>query len=112
MAIINKTKGTILAKEVVIADQPLSRIRGLLGRKGLKENEAMIIKPCNSIHTFFMRFTIDCLFVDKNNKVVKSLFRIPPWRLTPPYFSSYLVIELPAGTIASTLTQEGDTLVF
>ncbi len=69
--IINKTKNTILAEEAYIADTVFSRVKGLLGKQSLDEGSALIIKPCNSIHTFFMRFPIDVFFVDRNNKIVK-----------------------------------------
>lgn len=112
MRIINKDKNTILAEEAVIADTVLKRIKGLLGKKGLKSGEAIILEPCNSIHTFFMRFTIDIVFVDKQNKVIKAISGIKPWRITGVYFPSRLCIELPPGTIKSTLTSYGDTLLF
>ena len=110
MKIINQTKDTVLAKEVIIADTFLKRIKGLLGRKDFLPGEALIIKPCNSIHTFFMRFPIDVLFVDKDNRVLKALSSVKPFRLTSIYFQASFVIELPSGTIQSTLTCKGDTL--
>lgn len=111
MKIINKTKNTTLSDKVIIADTPLTRLKGLLGKKEFKNGEALIIKPCNSIHTFFMRFAIDVLFVGKDNRVIKVLQRLMPFRLTPVYFHSRLVIELPAGTLETTSTREGDTLL-
>jgi len=111
MEIINKTKNTVLAKEAIVADTALRRIKGLLGRKDFQPGEALIIKPCNSIHTFFMRFSIDVLFVDKNNRVIKALPSIKPFCFTSIYFKAHLAIELPAGTLDSSLTQEGDSLL-
>lgn len=110
MAILNQTKNTILAQEVEIADHPFSRMKGLLGRKVFLNGEALIIKPCNAIHTFFMHFAIDCLFLDQGNKVVRAISDLKPWRITPPYFSSLLVIELPAGIIKASSTEEGDII--
>jgi len=54
--ITNQTKNTVLAAHAAVADRLFKRIKGLLGKKGLGEGEALIIRPCNSIHTFFMRF--------------------------------------------------------
>lgn len=108
--IINKTKNKTIANVVCLADTPLKRMKGLLGRKSLGVLEAMVIKPCNSIHTFFMRFPIDVLFVDKNSKVVKGIADMPPFRLSPIYLASQFVVELPAGTIQSTNTTEGDQI--
>ncbi len=82
----------------------------MLGRRSLGILEAMVIKPCNSIHTFFMRFPIDVLFVDKESKVVKGIVGMPSFRLSPIYFTSQFVIELPAGTIQATNTTEGDQI--
>jgi len=110
MDIINKTKDTVLAKDAVVADTVSSRIKGLLGKEEFKQGEALIIRPCNSIHTFFMRFAIDVLFVDRNNRVVKAIPSLLPFRLTPVYFNSAFVIELPCGTLQATSTSEGDLL--
>jgi len=111
MKIINKTKNTVLAQNAICADRAFKRIKGLLGRKDFRQGEALIIKPCNSIHTFFMRFPIDALFVRKNNIIVKAISAIPPSRLTPIYFTACFVVELPSGTIQATSTLEGDILV-
>ena len=110
MKIINITKSTILADNAKIAESLFSRMKGLLGRKSLLNNEALIIKNCNSIHTFFMQFPIDVLFVNKDNKIVAIKKAIPAFRFTPIYFSASFVIEFPAGTIEKTQTQSGDTL--
>jgi len=111
MKLINKTKNTILAESVLVAQTITSRMKGLLGRKDFPPGEALLIKPCNSIHTFFMRFPIDVLFVDKNNKVIKALSSIKPFRLSNIYFHARSAIEFPAGTLESSSTQEGDTLI-
>jgi uncharacterized membrane protein (UPF0127 family) len=109
--ILNKTKDCILANKVQTADTPVKRMVGLLGRKSLSQGEALIIKPCNSVHTFFMRFPIDVLFVDKNNLVVKTINNIVPFRISPISFRSKFVIELPVGTIQATKTFPGDQLI-
>ncbi|MDD5155797.1 MAG: DUF192 domain-containing protein, partial [Candidatus Omnitrophica bacterium] len=90
-----------------------NRMVGLLGRSTpLRPGEAVIIKPCNCVHTLFMRFPIDCLFVDKHNRIIKTIPRLQPFRVTPLYFSSSLVIELADGAIDSSATRPGDTLLF
>ncbi|MCX5705565.1 MAG: DUF192 domain-containing protein [Candidatus Omnitrophica bacterium] len=108
--IINKTKDTTLADVVIYADNPLKRMKGLLGRRSLGASEAMVIKPCNAIHTFFMRFSIDVLFVNKDFKVVKVIPNMPTFRLSPICFSSQFVVELPVGAIQATHTALGDEL--
>jgi hypothetical protein len=110
MQIINKTKNTILAKELIFADTPLKRMKGLLGKEEFKQGQALIIKPCNSIHTCFMHFTIDVIFVDDNNKIVKVISRLKPWHFGGLYIWAKFCIELPAGTINSSLTTEGDSI--
>jgi len=110
MKIINKSKGTILAERAFQARSLLQRVIGLLNRKGLEEGEALIIHPCNSIHTFFMRFAIDVLFVDKESRVIKAIPSLEPFRLTRIYFKAKFVIELPTGAISSTSTCPGDLI--
>ena len=111
MKIINVTKNSILAEEVIVAETPLKRIKGLLGKKEFNRGEAIILKPCNSIHTFFMHFPIDVLFVDKQNQVIKAIPLLSPCRLTRIYFNASFAIELPCGTLESTFTSTGDIII-
>ena len=67
--------------------------------------------PCESVHTFFMRFPIDLVYLDRNNKVRKVRSAVGPWRLSA-CFSAHSILELPAGTIRATKTQRGDLLEF
>jgi len=110
MKIVNRSKQSILADNISCADTSFKRLKGLLGRKSLNKGEALIITPSNSIHTFFMRFPIDVLFVDNNNRVIKVISSLKPYRLSPICWQGKFVIELPVGTIQASSTQEGDTL--
>ena len=110
MNINNKTKNTVLAKDTVVAETLFKRAKGLLGTTDFRPGQAMIIKSCNSIHTFFMRFPIDVLFMDKDCKVLKAIPSLRPFRLSPIYFKADFVIELPVGTIESSQTATGDFL--
>jgi len=110
--IINSTRGGVLAHSATIAQSFSSRLTGLLGREHLPEGEGLIIDPCNSIHTFFMRFPIDVLFVDRGGRVVRRLEAMKPWRVSGIYFQAQKVIELPTGVLAATSTREGDVLTF
>ncbi len=112
MRLINQTRGIVLAQDIVFANTPLKRVIGLLGHKNLLDGQALVIEPCNSIHTLFMRFSIDVLFVDKNNKVVKALEQLSPFRVSKLYCKSSMVVELPCGKLKSTQTQDGDSLQF
>lgn len=111
MKLINQTKNTVLAEEAVVANTFFSRIKGLLGRREFNNGEALILKPCVSIHTFFMRFPIDVLFVGKDSKVIKATSSLKPSRITSIYFNATFAIELPAGIIQSTATCEGDLIL-
>ncbi len=110
MRLINQSKNTVLAEDVFIAKTPLARIKGLLGRKIFARSQALILDPCSSIHTFFMCFPIDVLFVDKNYKVLQTLRDFNPNRISRIYWNSSRVIELPAGTLKLTNTQVQDQL--
>ena len=93
-----------------MADTFFSRMTGLLNRKSLKKDEALVITKCQSIHMLFMRFTIDAIFVDKNNCVVGLVKAIKPFQLSPIFFKASYVIEAPAGIIVQTETDLGDKI--
>ena len=111
MKVINKTRQTVLAENAVIAKTPLKRMIGLLNRSSLEPGEALIIKPCNSIHTFFMRFPIDVIFVDANNRITKTIHSMRPFRISGIYLNALFSIELPTGTLEKTSTHAGDVVV-
>jgi uncharacterized protein len=100
----------VLATRVVEARTPLSRMRGLLGRSGLADGEALLLAPCTSVHTFFMGFPIDVLFLARDGRAVRAVSSLLPWRATRLYPSAACAIELPAGALARSGTREGDTL--
>ena len=105
----NQTRNTVLGGAVDVADSSQKRRTGLLKHTGLEEGEGLWILPCESVHTFFMKFAIDLVYVDKKNKVRKVCRAVPPWRLSA-CLSAHSIIELPAGTIERTGTQPGDEL--
>lgn len=110
MKITNLSNNAVLADKARVADTFWSRLIGLLNRNSLEKGEALVLKPANSIHTFFMRFPIDALFLDKNSKVIGITHVIKPFRFSPVYFGAYSVIELPAGTLQLTQTKLGDSV--
>jgi uncharacterized membrane protein (UPF0127 family) len=110
MILRNARTGSLLAERVERASTALARIRGLLGRSGLREGEALLIEPCASIHTFFMRFRIDAVFLSRDLRVVRALPDLRPWRATRFHRGAVMVVELPCGTVARTATREGDVL--
>jgi uncharacterized membrane protein (UPF0127 family) len=111
LKVTNLTRGTVLATALEVADSGPKRNKGLLGRKGLDEGGGLWIVPCESVHTFFMQFAIDLVYLDRKNVVKKVRERVPAWRLSA-CLSAHSILELPAGVINSTQTQPGDALEF
>ena len=105
----NVTRETVLAERCSRAGV-MRRGIGLMGRRGLEAGTGLIIEPCNSVVSFFMRFTIDVVFVDKGGSVVYTLPRFVPWRTSRIVRGSRLVVELPEGTIDRTATHVGDSI--
>jgi uncharacterized membrane protein (UPF0127 family) len=106
----NLTRGVSLAQSTRLADTFSSRLVGLLADKTLPAGAGIWIVPCNSIHSFGMRFTFDALFLDKNLRVVHLIPEMKPWRASKIVFSAHGVLELPAGLISQTATALGDQL--
>ena len=109
--ISNLTRGVVLAHRVEVADHGATRRKGLLGRDGLPAGEGLWIVPCESVHTFGMKFPIDLVYLDRNKKVKKVRSCVPAWRLSA-CLSAHSVVELAAGTIQETQTRPGDRLEF
>ena len=112
MRITNETKGTELANNVRVARGVWSRTVGLLGKSSLNPGEGLVIEPCTSVHTAFMRFAIDVLYVDRARKVVKGVANLKPFRVSGVMSGRCSVVELPSGTIAASSTAAGDQLAF
>jgi uncharacterized membrane protein (UPF0127 family) len=108
MRAINLSKNQILADNLDCAVTVFARMRGLLGKGSMTRGTGLLIKPCKGIHTFGMKFEIDALFLDKENKVIAMKKKIQRNRMTRVYFSAFSVLELPAGTIDMTSTKLGD----
>jgi len=93
-----------------LADTPLRRLRGLLGRRSLPAGDGLLLQPSPSIHSAFMRFEFDAVFLDRDLQVVHLAERIPPWR-TRSARRARSVLELAAGEIERRGVQVGDLLV-
>ncbi len=93
----NKSRGIALALRAANADTWSSRMKGLLGRSGMEQDEALWITPCAQIHMFFMKFAIDAVFLDKDKRVVRIFENLKPWRITPWVFRAQGVLEMAAG---------------
>lgn len=108
--LINRTKNIEIAGDVRIASSFAARMKGLLGERELAAGRALWIERCNSIHTWFMRFAIDVVFVDRQLIVQKVCRDVGPWRVTFPAWRANSVFEMPAGTLANRLVDVGDQL--
>lgn len=108
--ILSRTRGNVVCEQTEIADTPWLRLRGLLGRDSLDPGHGMLIEPAPSIHSAFMRFEFDAVFLDRGLQVIKISERIPPWRARSAKHSRS-VLELAAGEIERRGVQIGDILV-
>jgi uncharacterized membrane protein (UPF0127 family) len=106
--ITNLTRNVVIASRVEIAKDPWARMKGLLGRRNFSQGEALVITRCRSIHMFFMKFPLDVIFCDGQDKVVGLCAEIKPFCLSPIFFKASYAIELPIGSIPASKTQIGD----
>jgi uncharacterized membrane protein (UPF0127 family) len=112
MHIINQDRDKSLATDGRLANTFWLRLRGLLGKKSLSEGEGLVLVGEKSIHTLFMKFPIDILYIDKDYRVIRVDENMVPYRLGPFVTKSAYVLEVPVGTIAATNTKVGDQLKF
>jgi uncharacterized membrane protein (UPF0127 family) len=109
IAVRNRTRQTVLATEAEIADTSAKRNVGLLRHRSLPPGQGLWIVPCESVHTFFMKFAIDLVYLDRKKKVRKVRSAVPPWRVSA-CLPAHSVLELPAGTVKETKTAVGDEI--
>ena len=109
MKIIIKGKNIVIARQAKIANFFGERLVGLMFKKNMGSMDALLIKRCNSIHTCFMRFAIDAVFLDNNFKVISVVRNIRPWRMTRFYRQARQVLEMHASTLTDEI-QIGDQL--
>ena len=110
MTMENQRTGERIAEHVREARNPLSRSVGLLGKKTLPDGEALLIRPCWSIHTWFMRFALDVIFLDRENRVLKVALNMGPWRMAMAK-GAHSVIEMKAGSLTEGDLEPGDQLI-
>ena len=99
----------VVARTVETAFDRKARNRGLLGRASLADESALVLAPCNSIHTFFMRFAIDVVFVDRDGHIRRARRTLKPWRIQVA-FRAFAVVELASGALDRSDTRVGDRL--
>ena len=109
LALMNARTNCAVADAVEVAVTRQTRRKGLLGRTGLAPFSGLVLAPCVAVHTMFMQFAIDVVFVDRNGRASRIVPRLAPWRAAiAPH--AHAVIELPAGTLDSRDVAVGDHL--
>lgn len=106
--VVNRTRGTDLARAARVADTRWTRLRGLLGRPRLRPGEGLILTPSRGVHTWGMRYTIDVVLVGDEGRVAAVYSELDPWSRTRLHTDAARALEFPAGTIESTGTRAGD----
>jgi uncharacterized protein len=101
--------GPVVCERCVLADSPIRRMRGLLGRKKLDAGQGLLIRPAPAIHTWFMRFAIDAVFLDRELSVLSVRRDLRPWRMAAQR-GARSVLELPAGEAERRGIEPGDRL--
>jgi uncharacterized membrane protein (UPF0127 family) len=107
---LKRENGDVVCDRCVVADTPTSRLRGLLGRSELRPGEGLLLRPASAIHTCFMRFPIDAVFLDRDWRVVGISGDVRPWRAASSR-GAKAVLELAAGESARLRLAPGDQLV-
>lgn len=109
VVVVHGGGGRVVCGRCEVADTATARARGLLGRKELSSGEGLLIKPSFSIHTFFMRFPIDAVFLDRSGSIVDVVRGLKPWR-TATRFRARAVLELAAGEAERVTLRIGERL--
>src|SRR5664279_1333040 len=111
VAILNRTRETVLGGHISFAATTVRRMVGLLVRERLDPATGLLIMPSQAIHTVAMHFAIDVIFLDREWRVVFLRRAMLPFRMTGLHWKAHCVLELPTGVIAATSTTVGDQLV-
>jgi uncharacterized membrane protein (UPF0127 family) len=99
-----------VASEVQVADKVVSQLIGWIGRKEIAPQEGLWLPFCSGVHTFFLRFPVDVIFLDSNYRVIGLVENLKPWRSTRFFWNARYALELPSGTISTSQTHLGDQL--
>ncbi len=110
LTVRNDSRGMTLGAEIELADGPWSRLKGLLGRRGLDAGQGMLLTRCKGVHMWGMKFAIDVVFLDTRGTVVAAYPGLAPGERTPIHRGACFALELPAGTLKATGTATGDVL--
>jgi uncharacterized protein len=105
----NATRSTTIGDRIARAGTSSERTTGLLKRSGLENGEGLWIIPCEAVHTFFMKFPLDLIYIDRKLRIRKAVRNVAPWRVSA-CLSAHSIIELPAGMIDVSGSERGDQL--
>ncbi len=108
--VLERQDGSPVCERCLLAETPLSRLRGLLGRAGLERGEGILLRPASTIHMWFMRFAIDAVFLDRDGRVLRVVEHLRPWRVAGCR-GAKSVLELPAGECGRVRLVSGDRVV-
>jgi len=97
--LMNRTRNLVLANQVHVADTLWLRAKGLLGTKSLSNNQTLWIRDCRSVHTCFMKYAIDVVFVDQKLLVKRVIRNLRPWRMSPLVWDASSCFEFSAGAL-------------
>lgn len=100
--------GVILANKCRLATDFFSRLKGLMFKNELPQDEALLIVPCNSIHTFFMKFPIDVVFINNDGIALKTVRNMEPGRIVNPIANVWATLELRGGSLNSLIGENRD----
>lgn len=110
--VINQSKNNqIVCMQTEMAKNPWTRLKGLMFREGLPEGHGLWIEPCSDIHSCFMRFEFDAVFLDKKGKVLHTISKMKPWGMSGWIKGTRVVLELDGGVVEATQTEVGDQLI-
>ena len=109
VVVVRGDGGRIVCQRCEVANTVLARARGLLGRKNLPSGTGLLIRPAFSIHTLFMRFPIDAVFLDRSGSIVDVVRRLKPWRAATR-LRARAVLELRSGEADKVTLRIGERL--
>jgi hypothetical protein len=110
LIVANRTRQTTLADRAAAARTFGQRLRGLMRKPPLPPGGGLVLFGDNSIHTFFMRFPIDVLYLDEERRFIRLHESMMPWKAGPIVRGCRCIVELPPGTIHHTRTSVGDLI--
>lgn len=100
LQLLSASTGAIVVEHLEVADWFWPRLKGLQFREQLPHGTGLLLVPCSSIHTCWMRFAIDLVMLDITGRVVEIRRDVPPWRFIVPRQKTHAILEMPSGSAA------------